>query len=55
MNGLQGWTGVNGPYDFRANPQRGIGVNNIVMVRWDAQAGTGVAVSKLGGQPLPGK
>ena len=52
---LHGWQGVNGPYDFRANPQRGIGENNIVMVRWDQAQNQGVAVSKLGGSPLTGK
>jgi branched-chain amino acid transport system substrate-binding protein len=52
---LHGWVGVNGPYDYRVNPQRGIGANNIVMVRWDAQANSGVAVSKFGGAPLAGR
>jgi branched-chain amino acid transport system substrate-binding protein len=52
LNNLRGWVGVNGPYDYRANPQRGIGADNIIIVRWDAQAGTGVAVSKFGGTPL---
>ena len=53
--GLTNWVGVNGLYNFRANPQRGIGQGNIVMVRWDAQANQGIAVSKFGGAPLPGK
>jgi len=52
---LRGWVGANGPYNFRANPQRGIGEGNIVMVRFDAQRGAGVAVSKPGGAPLPGR
>jgi branched-chain amino acid transport system substrate-binding protein len=52
LNNLRGWTGVNGPYDFRANPQRGIGENNIVMVRWDNTQNTAIPVSKLGGIPL---
>ena len=51
---LRGWTGVNGPYDFRAVPQRGISQNSMVMVRWDAARGVAVPVSKLGGAPLPG-
>ena len=55
LNNLRGWVGVNGPYDFRTNPQRGIGVSNIIMVRWDGQANAGVVVSKFGGVPLPGK
>jgi branched-chain amino acid transport system substrate-binding protein len=52
---LKGWTGTNGPYDFRADPQRGVGESNIVMVRWDAQRDAGVAVSRLGGAPLRGR
>ena len=52
---LTGWTGVNGPYNFRTNPQRGIGENNILMVKFDGQTGTGVAVSRFGGTPLPGR
>ena len=50
---LQGWVGVNGTYDFRANPQRGLGQNNVVMVKFNS-AGN-VAVSKFGGVPLNGK
>jgi len=53
--GLRGWTGADGPYDFRTNPQRGVGEGNVVMVRWDAQRSIGVGVSRLGGVPLPGK
>jgi branched-chain amino acid transport system substrate-binding protein len=49
---LQGWTGADGPYDFRAAPQRGVGEANVVMVRWDPERDTGVAVSAFGGAPL---
>lgn len=52
LNNLKGWTGVNGPYDYKANPQRGIGANNIVIVRYDAASGQGVGVSKPGGEPI---
>jgi branched-chain amino acid transport system substrate-binding protein len=52
---LQGWVGADGPYDFRAAPQRGIGDNNVIMVRWDVDKGTGVAVSNFGGAPLSRK
>jgi branched-chain amino acid transport system substrate-binding protein len=55
MVNLSGWVGVNGPFDFRSAPQRGLGESNIVMVRWDLQHNTGVAVSKFGGTPLPEK
>jgi len=49
---LKGWTGVDGPYDFVANPQRGIGGKNVVMVRWDTTKGKAEAVSEYGGKPL---
>jgi branched-chain amino acid transport system substrate-binding protein len=52
IDNLKGWTGINGPYDFRAVPQRGLGVNAAVVVRWDAAKGTWVGVSKPGGTPL---
>jgi branched-chain amino acid transport system substrate-binding protein len=52
LGGLRGWTGADGPYDFPANPQRGIGERNVVIVRWDAQRETGTAVSAMGGEPL---
>jgi len=52
LNNLRGWTGVNGSYDYRTNPQRGVGESNVVMVRWDQQQSKGIAVSKLGGAPL---
>jgi len=49
---LKGWTGVDGPYDYVANPQRGIGGQNVVMVRWDVAKSKGEAVSEYGGKPL---
>jgi branched-chain amino acid transport system substrate-binding protein len=49
---LKGWTGANGPYDFVADPQRGVGGNNVVIVRWDAQRNSSVAASNFGGAPL---
>lgn len=52
LAGLRGWAGVDGVYDYPANPQRGVGVNNVVIVRWDQANGTGVAVSKFGGSPI---
>jgi branched-chain amino acid transport system substrate-binding protein len=55
LAGVRGWVGANGPYDFRADPQRGLGESNIIMVRWDAQRNAPVVVSKFGGAPLPGK
>ena len=49
---LQGWVGANGPYDYVTNPQRGVGGNNVVMVRWDGQQKAVVAASNFGGAPL---
>ena len=49
---LRGWTGILGTYDFRAIPQRGVGVNNTVVMRWDTPKDSFLAVSKLGGEPV---
>ncbi len=54
ISSLRGWVGVNGTYDFRASPQRGLNDKDALIVRWDAARNTWVPVSKLGGQPLPG-
>jgi branched-chain amino acid transport system substrate-binding protein len=55
VSNLQSFTGVNGPYDFKAEPQRGLGSKNIVMVKYEQKDGSFTAVSKAGGDPLPGK
>jgi branched-chain amino acid transport system substrate-binding protein len=52
---LKGWVGVNGSYDFRAIPQRGIAQDAVVMVRWDAQKGDFLPTSRLAGVPLRGR
>jgi branched-chain amino acid transport system substrate-binding protein len=52
---LKGWIGADGPYDFTAAPQRGIGENNVVMVHWNVEKSAGVAMSNFGGAPLSGK
>jgi hypothetical protein len=49
LDGLRHWNGANGNYDFDAVPQRGLGVNEVVMVRWDPAKGTWVGISKPGG------
>lgn len=43
------WAGVDGTYDFVAVPQRGIGVNSVMMVRWDRAKDDWLGVSRLGG------
>lgn len=50
LGALHGWTGVNGPYDFRAVPQRGIGQEAVIMSRWDAARSQFEPVSKPAGK-----
>ena len=49
------WAGIDGRYDFRGVPQRGLGRDFVVMVRWDEKKGTFNALSKPGGEPLPSR
>lgn len=49
---LKGFVGANGPYDFKAYPQRGLGASAALISRWDAAHSNWVAVSKPGGEPL---
>ena len=51
----KGWVGVNGPYDYQAIPQRGIGQDGVLMVRWDTARAEFVPLSGLGGRPLRSK
>ena len=44
--------GINGIYNFKAVPQRGLTVANAVVTRWDAAALTWIPVSLPGGAPL---
>jgi branched-chain amino acid transport system substrate-binding protein len=41
--------GVFGPYDYHTTPQRGVGVESVIMVRWSPEKNTWVGVSKAGG------
>lgn len=49
---IHGFPGVQGMYDFRAVPQRGLGAEATIVARWDPSIGDFVAVSRPGGQPL---
>ena len=44
--------GVNGTYDFKRVPQRGLDERNVVMIRWNEARNAWVPVSKPGGTPL---
>lgn len=50
--GLRDWTGIQGPYDFPAYPQRGLGLGSVIITRWNPSAQRWVAVSAGGGTPL---
>ncbi len=49
IENLQGWVGINGPYDFVAVPQRGLGLTSVVITRWNSNSERWEAVSKGGG------
>ena len=50
--GLTGFAGINGMYDFKAVPNRGLSESNVVVTRWDPAANTWQVVSKPLGIPL---
>ncbi len=52
IDSLNRWTGIDGQYNFRESPQRGLGAQAALVVRWEPSKDTWVAVSKLGGAPL---
>ena len=47
------YPGINGIYDFKSVPQRGLTVKNALVTRWDPAAGTWIVVSEPTGTPLP--
>jgi len=49
---LNGYAGIDGIYDFVKVPQRGLDLNNAIVVRWDSVAKDWTPVSKLTGIPL---
>jgi branched-chain amino acid transport system substrate-binding protein len=49
---LRGFAGIDGVHDFPASPQRGLGLSDVVVTRWDAAKGTWIPLSKPGGEPL---
>jgi branched-chain amino acid transport system substrate-binding protein len=49
IQNLHSWVGINGVYDFRDGSQRGIGIDGVVIDRWDAAKEDFVPVSKPGG------
>jgi branched-chain amino acid transport system substrate-binding protein len=52
LENLRGWNGIDGTYDFRSVPQRGVGINSVVITRWDPVKQGWTGMSKMGGMPL---
>jgi branched-chain amino acid transport system substrate-binding protein len=52
IEGLHGWAGINGIYDFRDGSQRGLAENTAIVIRWNGANATFAGVSKPGGAPL---
>ena len=50
--GTEGYFGVNGAYDFKKVPQRGLSDENVVISRWNKVANTWDVVSRPTGIPL---
>jgi branched-chain amino acid transport system substrate-binding protein len=51
LSGLKGFAGINGYYDFKAVPNRGLDESNVVVTRWDVTKQTWVVVSDPLGIP----
>lgn len=49
---LTGAAGVNGIYDFRKSPQRGLSLDNVIVTRWNPAQGRWSAVAGPTGVPL---
>jgi branched-chain amino acid transport system substrate-binding protein len=49
---LKGFAGVSGLYDFEETPQRGLGIRNALVSRWNPATNHWEVVSKLGGMPI---
>ena len=49
---MSGIAGVNGTYDFKRVPQRGLDDRAVVIVRWNESGGTWTPASKAGGAQL---
>jgi branched-chain amino acid transport system substrate-binding protein len=46
------YAGINGVYDFKAVPQRGLSVKNAIVTRWDPARQVWEPVSQATGVPL---
>jgi branched-chain amino acid transport system substrate-binding protein len=49
---LTDFAGIDGMYDFKANPERGLGPDSAIVVRYDAKDKAWTWLTKPGGEPL---
>jgi branched-chain amino acid transport system substrate-binding protein len=49
---LTDFAGIDGFYNFKANPERGLGADSAIVVRYDAPTKSWVWLTKPGGEPL---
>jgi len=49
LSKVRGWVGVDGVYDFIGYPQRGIGINTVLIMAWDPGSKTFLPISGRGG------
>ena len=49
---LRGFAGINGIYDFKTSPQRGLNIDDAIVTRWDPSRQAWDPVSKFGGAPV---
>jgi branched-chain amino acid transport system substrate-binding protein len=52
IDGVHGWSGVFGTYDYQSVPQRGLDLDQVIVTRWDKSKSRFVAVTKPGGHAL---
>jgi branched-chain amino acid transport system substrate-binding protein len=52
IEGLHGFAGINGLYDFRDGSQRGLGINTEMVVRFDPATKRWIPVTRPGGKKL---
>jgi branched-chain amino acid transport system substrate-binding protein len=53
LENLTGWVGILGKYNFRTEPQRGLGRDAVYIARWDASNESWIPMSRGGGAPIP--
>jgi len=50
LSSLHGWVGTDGVFDFRSYPQRGVGIDTVLVMRWDPASKSFAGASRRGGR-----